>query len=199
MQAYYLMERSRKTLRWHSWAVFFFFSGSTIFLKNWNIIVLWCCVSVCYTTTWISHMYTYIPSLSTPPPQPSRSSQSPELSSLHYIAASHLLSVLCMAVYMSVLLSQFIPHSHSPTVSTSPFPMSVSLPLPCKQAHQYHVSRFQAVSHQLLRRWPYQCEQSVMLRTRQWSCNSGKSKLPCTLLSGPHSFPSLPALWGGNH
>ena len=30
-------------------------------------------------------------------------------------------------VYMSMLLCQFIPPSHSPTVSTSPFPMSVSL------------------------------------------------------------------------
>ena len=44
-------------------------------------------------------------------------------------------------VYMSMLLSQCIPLFASHAVSTSPFSTSVSLFLPCKQAHQYHFSR----------------------------------------------------------
>ena len=46
------------------------------------------CVSFCCTTKWISYMYTEIPSHS-PPLDSSRSSQSTELSSLCYTAASH--------------------------------------------------------------------------------------------------------------
>ena len=45
-------------------------------------------------------------------------------------------------VYVSSLLSQFIPPSPSRTVFTSLFSMSASLLLPCKQVHQYHLSRF---------------------------------------------------------
>ena len=31
--------------------------------KNWRIIALQCCASLCHTTTWIGHKFTYIPSL----------------------------------------------------------------------------------------------------------------------------------------
>ena len=37
--------------------------------------------------------------------------------------------------------SQYIPHPPSPTVSTSLFFMFASPLLPCKQVHQYHLSR----------------------------------------------------------
>ena len=46
------------------------------------------------------------------------------------------------SVYLSMLLSQFVPPFCSPAVSTSPFSTSVSLFLPYKQVHQYHFSRF---------------------------------------------------------
>ena len=62
--------------------VFFFFS---LFIFSWRIVALQCCVGFCHTSTWISHRYTYIPSLlslSSTPSQPSRLSQSTGLSSL---------------------------------------------------------------------------------------------------------------------
>ena len=49
--------------------------------------------------------------------------------------------------YMSVLLSRLVPPSHCPSVPTSPFSASVSLFLPCKKVHQYHVSRCHIYVH----------------------------------------------------
>ena len=45
-------------------------------------------------------------------------------------------------VYMLMLVSPFIPLFPSLTVFTSLFSTSVSPFLPCKQVHQYHLSRF---------------------------------------------------------
>ena len=60
------------------------------------------------------------------------------------MAAFHWLSSFMhdICVYMSMLLSQFVPPSPSPTVPTSPFSISASPFLPCKQVHQYHFSGF---------------------------------------------------------
>ena len=58
------------------------------FIFNW-IIALQCCISFCHTAPWISHEYTYVPSLlPSPPSHPCRLSQSTRLSSLCYIATS---------------------------------------------------------------------------------------------------------------
>ena len=52
------------------WAYFFFtyYYFSNVFIFNWRIIALQYCVGFCQTSTWISHRYTYVPSLLNPPP-----------------------------------------------------------------------------------------------------------------------------------
>ena len=100
---------------------------------SWIIVALQCCISFCFTTMWMSCKCTWIPSpWATPPSHPSGSSQSTELSSLCYIAASCWLYLTHGSVSIPVLLSQLLPHSPSLPVSTSRFSMSVSLFLPCK-------------------------------------------------------------------
>ena len=104
-----------------------------LFLFNWRITALQCCVGFCHTSAWTSHMYACFPSLlnialTSHPSHPSRLLQSTWLSSLCYTANSHWLSVLQMAIHISLLFSQFI--LPSPSVSTGSF--SVCLFLPCK-------------------------------------------------------------------
>ena len=103
-----------------------------LFFFNWRIIGLQCCVGSCHTT-WISNKSTYFPSLVALPlilhsiPHPSRLSQSAVLSSVYYTAASRQLSILLYGhVYVSMLFSQFVPPSPSPSVSTSLFSVSAS-------------------------------------------------------------------------
>ena len=73
---------------------------------------------------------------SLPCPSPShlsRLSQSPCLSSLSHTANSHWLSLLHMVMYVSILLSPYIPLLPPPlALSVSLFSMSVSLLLLCK-------------------------------------------------------------------
>ena len=76
----------------------------------------------------ISYKYTYITSLLLLSSHSSRSSQSAELSSVYTHGS----------VYMSVLLSQFIPPFSSCSVSTSSFSTSVSLFLLWSWVHLYH-------------------------------------------------------------
>ena len=85
-----------------SWGVlescFVSFNFSFFFLIHiyWSIIASQYYVSFCCTTKWVSHMHIYVPisppSWASLPPSlshPSRSSQSTELISLCYAAASH--------------------------------------------------------------------------------------------------------------
>ena len=107
----------------HIQTLYFIFLKLIIF--NWRTIALQHCAGFCHTSTWISHRYTYVPSLLNLPPtsqpsHPSRLPQSPELSSLRHTANFYGLSNFTSgSAYVSVLLSQFVPPSPSPTGSTS--------------------------------------------------------------------------------
>ena len=91
-----------------------------LFIFNSRIIALQYCVGFCHTSTWISHRYTYVslPWTSLPPPILSRLSRLPQCTRFE-LAASHgkfLLAVYFTYdnVYVSVLLSQFVPPSPFP-------------------------------------------------------------------------------------
>ena len=104
---------------------------------NWRIIALKHCVGFCHTSIWISHRYTYIPSLLKPlsspsPSQPSRLSQSTDLNSLCHTANSHLLSILrrytdSQQTHKNMLSS--VPYSHS-VVSNSLWHTRLPCPSP---------------------------------------------------------------------
>ena len=98
---------------------------------NWRIIALEYCVSFCHISTWISHRHTYIPSLLnlSPTSHHSRLAQGSGLISVHHIENSHRLSSFTYGyVYVSMLLSQFVPPSPPPPMSLSLFSMSPLLP-----------------------------------------------------------------------
>ena len=92
-----------------------------VFIFNLRIITLQYCDDFCHTSVWISHSFTYVPSLLNLPPSPShpsRLSQSPGFG--FPVSCSKFPLAICFAygnIYVSVRLSQIIPPSPSPTVS----------------------------------------------------------------------------------
>ena len=98
-----------------------------------------------HTITSSSHRYPYVSSLFNLPAAshaiPSLWVVTDTLSSLCHTANSHFLSIVGMAMYVSMFHSQLIPSSPFPTV-TSLFSMSRSLLLPCNKVLQCHFSRF---------------------------------------------------------
>ena len=90
---------------------------------NWRMIALQYWLGFCHISTWISHRYTYVPSLLNLPPTPtpshsSRLSQSTSLSSLSHTANSHWLSTLQRVVYMLPHCSLSVPPSPSTHLPT---------------------------------------------------------------------------------
>ena len=76
------------------------------------------------------------------PPHPSRSSQSTGLAPcpVELLPAGCPFYITVMCVCQATF--SVCPPFYSPAMSTSLFPMSVSLCLPCKLVYQYHFSRF---------------------------------------------------------
>ena len=90
-------------------------SLKNLFIFNWSIIALQCCVGFCYTVL-IGYMYTYNPLPLEPPAlsQPSRLSQRTKLSSLCYTTGSHQSSILHIIVYICQYYSLNLPHPPLP-------------------------------------------------------------------------------------
>ena len=61
------LETNRRGETWkiHKYVVIKQHTLFEIFNFDWRTIALQCCVDFCHTTTWISHKYTYVPSLLT--------------------------------------------------------------------------------------------------------------------------------------
>ena len=107
-----------------------------VFIFNWRIINLHYCVGFCHTSTWISHSYTYVPSLLNLPPTPSHPSRLSESTGFE-LPASHSKFPLAIYfpygnVYVLMLLSRFIPPSSFPTVPASLCSVSASPLLPSR-------------------------------------------------------------------
>ena len=119
----------------------------SFFLKidlRWSIIASQYCVSFCCTTNRISHMHTHVPisplswaSLPSSLSHPSRSSQSTELISLCYAAASRKQTILHSVVSRCRCYSHFAPASPSHPMSSSPFSMSTSFIFSFFKKHLY--------------------------------------------------------------
>ena len=90
---------------------------------NWRKIALQCCVGFCHKTSQISRYYTHLPSFSSFPPSPKPLWFITEPGWAPYVTQQRLTSYLFTpgSVYMSMLLSLFIPLSPSLTASTNPF------------------------------------------------------------------------------
>ena len=123
---------------------FFFFP---FFFISWRLITLQYCSGFCHTLTWTSHGFTYVP-------HPDPPSCLPPIPSLWVFLVHQpwaLVSciqpglVICFTldnIHVSMLFSQNIPPSHSPTESQSLFCTSVSLFLFCVLGYRYHLSKF---------------------------------------------------------
>ena len=87
-------------------------AGIYLFYFNWRIIALLYCVGFRHTSTWISHRYTYVPSLLSFPPLPTSLGchTAPDWSSLHNTALSPWLPVL----HVVVVFPWYSPHSSHP-------------------------------------------------------------------------------------
>ena len=113
----------------------YLFIFSFIFI-SWKLITLQYCSVFCHTLTWISHGFTCVPhpnppSRLPPHPIPLGLPSAPALSTCLMHPTWAVISFTLDNILVSMLFSQIIPPSPSPTESQSLFCISVSLFLFC--------------------------------------------------------------------
>jgi len=100
----------------------------------------------CHTLTWISHGCTCVPPSWTPLPPLSHPSGLSQCTSFDCPVSCIKLGLVIYftygSIYVSMLFSQIIPPSPSPTESKSLFFTSVSHLLSCVQGRHYRLSKF---------------------------------------------------------
>ena len=106
-------QRKISTMFFFLWMLSFFY-----FIFNWRIIALQYYVGFCHTSTWISHRYTYVPSIVEPPPI--SHPQSPGLSSLSHTEYFYRLYILYMVVFCCAVCAQSCPALCNPMDYSSP-------------------------------------------------------------------------------
>ena len=87
------------------------------FVFNWRIMALQCCIGFCHTSPWVSHRYTYDPSLVNPPPtspHPLACRRAPGLSALCRAANLQFIHFANSGVYVSMVFFQSVSASPSP-------------------------------------------------------------------------------------
>ena len=95
-------------------------------------VALKCCISFYSSAKWISHMYTHIPSFFGFPSHLSHHRALSRVPCAVYSRLPWVIFFICGSVYVSILISHYIPPLLSPLVSIRLFSTSASLFLLCK-------------------------------------------------------------------
>ena len=105
-------------------------SGKKEFFFNWRKIALQCYVGFCHTTMQISHNYTYITCLPSPPSFPLGHHRAPGWAALHMVCGCHFLhlfhSFLPLLCQVPCL---YLGRNSLPSVKQSSFRFSLPLPV----------------------------------------------------------------------
>ena len=131
---------------WHPWLDGHEFFFVCLFFLNWRLITLQNCGGFCHP--WISHGCTCDPHPELPshlPPHPIPQGHPKCTSPEHPVSCIEPGLAICFTcdnIHVSMLISQIIPPSPSPTESKYLFFTSVCLLLSRIQGHCYHLSKF---------------------------------------------------------
>ena len=129
------------------WQLFFLCLFFSFIFISWRLITLQYCSGFCHTLSWISHEFTCVPHPDPPFHLPPHSIPLglPSHQPRALVSCTQPGLVICFTLdnkHVSMLFSQIIPLSPSPTESKSLFYTPVSLFLSCIYGYHYHLFKF---------------------------------------------------------